>query len=177
MEKIQNLIAVLKQCIPQLDIAPLQSNTPENSEPLTVLDWLYQQLSAQNLMVYEEWNEYNGAIPELKTLSDLSIPVDPANFIFSAIEEIDWSTASIDPAEIVYLLPWLEHINFYLKPHAIRLVDLLPLENAYIIAVRDDETLLQKLHASLEAFDMGINERQPMDQQQVLADIRQMIAG
>ncbi|HBQ80512.1 MAG TPA: hypothetical protein DD850_14660, partial [Erwinia persicina] len=94
MEKIQNLIAVLKQSIPQLDIAPLQSNTPENSEPLTVLDWLYQQLSAQNLMVYEEWNEYNGAIPELKTLSDLSIAEDPANFIFSAIGEIDWSTAS-----------------------------------------------------------------------------------
>lgn len=177
MEKIQNLIAVLKLCIPQLDIAPLQSHTPENSEQLTVLDWLYQQLSAQSLMVYEEWSEYNGYIPELKTLSDLSIPEDAANFIFSAIEEIDWSTASMDPAEIVYSLPWLEHINFYLKPHAVRLVDLLPSENAYIIAVRDDETLLQKLHASLEAFDMGINERQPMDQQQVLADIRQMIAG
>jgi len=176
MEKIENLIITLKQCIPALDTAPLQSEKPLNDEQFTLLEWLYKHLSAQNLMVYEEWKEYTGDIPALKALSDLSMPEAPADFIFSAIEKIDWSTASIDPYEIAYFVPWLEHINFYLKPHALRLITLLPFENAYIFCVRDDEVLLQKLEASLQAFDMGIHDRQPMDQQQVLADIEQLIS-
>lgn len=74
MEKIENLIITLKQCIPALDTAPLQSEKPLNDEQFTLLEWLYKHLGAQNLMVYEEWKEYTGDIPALKALSDLSMP-------------------------------------------------------------------------------------------------------
>ncbi|WP_409306866.1 hypothetical protein [Pectobacterium sp. B1J-3] len=175
MEQIKNLVVTLEQCLPGLDIGPMLASLPESSEQGTVLDWLYEQLSEQGLMVYEEWGEYSGDIPELKPLSDLAISEDPAEFIFSLIEEIDWSTASVDPDELPYVMPWLEHINFYLKPYGVRLVDLLPFENAYILCLRDDETLLQKLHDQLNVLGMGINVRQSMDQEQVSAKINSLI--
>lgn len=174
MEKIGNVIAALEQCVPELDSAPLYASLPADIETFAVLGWLYQHLHEQNLMIYEEWNEYNGYVPELTPLAHLSLTEEPANFIFNQIEGIDWSTASIDPYELPYITPWLEHINFYLKPHQLRLVDLLPFENAYIFCVRDNEALLEQLDASLAALgvDISLNTRPAMDQQQVADAIR-----
>lgn len=177
MNPIENLTDALKACIPQLDSAPLLHNPPADGEQKTVLSWMYQHLSQQNLMAYEEWSEYNGAVPPLAPLASISLAEEPADYIFSLIEAIDWSTASLDPSELPYVLPWLEHINFYLKPHGLRLVDILPFENAYILCVRDDDALLQRLDAALAAVAMEINPRHAMDQQQASADIDALIAG
>lgn len=177
MERIKNLIAALELCIPELEIAPLYANLPVNTENDTVLEWLYQHLTEQNLMFYEEWKEYNGYIPELKPLANLTITEEPADFIFSLIEQIDWSTSVISSYELIYVIPWLEHINFYLKPHSVRLIDLMPFENAYILCVRDNEELLEVLNSSLEEFGISINERCMMDRQQVSDSIESMITG
>lgn len=176
MEQLKELITILKQCMPELDIAPLQDNLPECSTQGTVLNWLYEQLGKQGLIEYEEWTEYTGYLPDLKPLSALVISEDPASFIFSLIKKVDWSTANIDPYELPYIMPWLEHINFYLKPHGVRLVNLLPFENAYILCLRDDEVLLRKLDSCLETWGMGINEREAMDQPQVSACFDSLIA-
>jgi len=179
VKKIENLIARLGQCIPELNTAPLYANPPAEIEQLTVMNWLYQHLSEQQLMVYEKLTEYYGHLPELTPLANLSLPVDPADFIFTQIEGIDWSTAKVDPYELPYVTPWLEHINFYLKPHNLRLVDLLPFENAFIFCIQDDEALLQQLEDSLAALDIGIsiNTRPSMDQQQVADNIAAIISG
>lgn len=176
MEQIKNLITALQQCIPELETAPLYANLPVNIEQYSVLEWLYEHLAEQNLMVYEEWTEYSGYIPELKPLDNVFLSEEPADFIFTLIEKIDWSTASIDPYELPYIMPWFEHINFYLKPHGVRLVDLTPFENAYILCLRDDKESLEKLLSSLATFDIGINERHVMDQQQVSDNIESMIS-
>jgi len=177
MERINNLVTTLKLCIPELETAPLYASVPSDINQITALKWLYKNLSAQNLMVYEEWNEYSGYIPELTSLANLPLSEEPADFIFALIENIDWETADIDPYLLPYVMPWLEHINFYLQPHGVRLVDLLPFENAYIFCLRDDEVLLDKLHSALEMLDMGINDRQAMDQQQVSIAFESIISG
>lgn len=177
MEEIKKLIIALEHCIPGLDTAPLLANPPLSIEQGTVLDWLYEHLGEQNLMEYEEWSEYSGYLPELKPLSTLILPEDPAEFVFSLIEEIDWPTSNVDPYELPYVMPWFEHINFYLKPHGVKLVDLLPFENAYILCIRDDETALQDLQSSLQAFSMDINERDAMDRQQITAYIESLVSG
>jgi hypothetical protein len=89
MEQIQNLIKNLEQCTPGLDTTPLYADLPVRIEASAILDWLYKHLSVQSLMVYEEWKEYTGYIPELKPLANLSFPTQPADFIFSLIEGID----------------------------------------------------------------------------------------
>ena len=175
MKLIQNLIVTLEQCIPGLDVNPLSSTLPANTEQHTVLAWLYTHLSEQRLMTYKEWNEYSGDIPDLAPLAALSLTENAADLIYDQLEKIDWSTASIDPSELPYILPWLEHLNFYLQPSELRLVDMLPFENAYIFCVRDDEALLEKLNADLEAFGMGINARPAMDPQQVADEMMSMI--
>ncbi|WP_123349551.1 MULTISPECIES: hypothetical protein [unclassified Enterobacter] len=172
---IQNLIVTLEQCIPGLDVNPLSSALPASTEQHTVLAWLYTHLSEQRLMTYKEWNEYSGEIPDLAPLAALSLTENAADFIYGQLENIDWSAASIDPAELPYILPWLEHLNFYLQPSGLRLVDLLPFENAYIFCVRDDEALLEKLNADLQAFGIGINDRSAMDPQQVADEIASLL--
>ncbi|EPY5345301.1 hypothetical protein ACXDSS_004477 [Klebsiella quasipneumoniae] len=167
MNKVVNLIAAMGKCIPELDVAPLYANHPDNAEQLTILDWIYNHLKEQDLIEYAEWAEYNGYIPELKPLVKISLSEEPSNFIFSLIEKIDWSIANIDPFELPYVMPWLEHINHYLKPHNLRLVDLLPFENPYFICIKDDAVLLQELCSALEVYDIDINSRSAMDQRQV----------
>lgn len=109
MEQIQSLIVALGQCIPELNTDSMQASLPENSQQLTVLTWMYNHLSGQGLISYEEWNEYSGYIPTLKPLSNLVISEDPADFIFSLIEDIDCSVDSIDPFEMPHLMPWINN--------------------------------------------------------------------
>lgn len=177
MDQIKDFITVLGKCIPDLDTAPLNANAPESAAQGDVLEWLYEHLSEQGLMAYEEWSEYTGYIPELKSLEKVTFTDEPSAYIFSLIEDIDWSTAELDPYELPYILPWLEHINAYLQLQGLRLINLLPFENAYIMCVRNDEHVLQELETHLEKFEMGINMRDAMDQQQVSAELKSLLTG
>lgn len=177
MDDLKDLIHALKNSIPELDPDPLYASVPTTLEPETVLDWLYDSLSAQHLMVYEEWTEYTGYLPALKPLASVSLPVDPSEYLFTLIENINWSEAEIEPWDLPYIMPWLEHINHYLSPQGIRLVDILPFENAYIICLKNDDALIQQLHACLQKLGMGINMRSPMNQQQVLTYIESTLSG
>lgn len=177
MANIHDLISNLEQCMPGLDVVPLYANNPESTGVYSIIDWLYKHLSSQGLMVYEEWSEYSGYVPELKSLDKIMFSAEPADYIFSIIQKIDWTSVSIDPIELPYCMPWLEHINYYLKPHHLRLVDILPFDNAYMICLNDDEELIQKLDMYLELFGMNINIRAPLDQQQVSTTINSIISG
>jgi len=88
-------------------------------------------------------------LPELKPLLMAILAGESSDFISSLISDIDWSIADIDPYEFQSLIPWLEHINFYLKPDGVRLVDLLPFENAYVLCICDDDASLQQLRNCL----------------------------
>ena len=126
MERVDTLINILGKCVPELNTAPLYANLPAATDQISIVDWMYEHLSEQGLMVYEEWKEYFGHVPELKVLSEITFSEEPADFVYSLIEKIDWSTATIDPFEITYSVPWLEYINHFLAPEKLRLVDLWP---------------------------------------------------
>ncbi|MEQ4923189.1 hypothetical protein [Proteus hauseri] len=175
METIDELIAVLEQAVPELDAQALRENIPESDAQEDVLNWLYESLSAQGLMDYVEWTEYFGEIPELKSLEQISLSESPSALILSQVENIEWAEVSADPYMLPYELPYLEHINHFLTEKGLRLVDLTPLENGYIFCIHDDEELIEKLNSVLNIFEMGINEREPMDKSQTLEYIDSLI--
>lgn len=146
MKKNITLIDVHKLCIPELYTHTLIKDLPEHTEIVNLVDWLNKRLSEQQLIDYIEWKEYNGYIPNIKPLTSLSVPHDADEYIFTLIENINWSTASIAPYLLPYVQPLFEHINSCLQPHGVRLVHLKPFENAYILYMRDDDALMEQLH-------------------------------
>jgi hypothetical protein len=138
-----------------------------------VLDWLYENLSEQGLMVYEEWKEYAGWIPQIKLLNDLSLDEANTQFMFQLLENAD----ELDCFDLVYSMPYLEFINHHLRPHNLRLVDLMPFENAYIFCVNDDDERIAGLNECLEAAGMGVNPRKPMSKEQAIAYINEQLQG
>jgi hypothetical protein len=177
MQEIDNLIDALARCVPLLDPRPLRAQRPPGSAQLDVLHWLADQLGQQGLVVYEEWKEYFGGVPALRPLAGLDLSACNVNFVIDLMQDVDWSQASIDPSMLQYELPFLEHINSALKPHGLRLVDLLPFENAYILCVKDDEAALGELDRCLQAFDMRINPREALDDEGARAHIDALLAG
>lgn len=175
METIEELISVLELAVPELDAQALRENLPESDAQEDVLNWLYESLSAQGLMDYVEWTEYFGDIPDLKSLEQISLPESPSALILSQVESIDWDEVSVDPYMLPYELPYLEYINHFLTEKGLRLVDLTPFENAYIFCIRDDEEIMEKLDGALNIFEMGINEREPMDKEETKDYIRSLI--
>ncbi len=175
METIEELISVLELAVPELDAQALRENLPESDAQEDVLNWLYESLSAQGLMDYVEWTEYFGDIPDLKSLEHISLPESPSALILSQVENIDWDEVSVDPYMLPYELPYLEYINHFLTDKELRLVDLTPFENAYIFCIRDDEEIMEKLDGALNIFEMGINEREPMDREETKDYIRSLI--
>lgn len=175
METIEELISALELAVPELDAQVLRENLPESDAQEDVLNWLYESLSAQGLMDYVEWTEYFGDIPDLKSLEHISFPESPSALILSQIENIDWDEVSVDPYMLPYELPYLEYINHFLTEKGLRLVDLTPFENAYIFCIRDDEDIMEKLDGALNIFEMGINEREPMDKEETKDYIRSLI--
>lgn len=175
METIEELISVLELAVPELDAQVLRENLPESDAQEDVLNWLYESLSAQGLMDYVEWTEYFGDIPDLKSLEYISFPESPSALILSQVENIDWDEVSVDPYMLPYELPYLEYINHFLTEKGLRLVDLTPFENAYIFCIRDDEEIMEKLDGALNIFEMGINEREPMDKEETKDYIRSLI--
>lgn len=84
--------------------------------------------------------------------------------------EIDWDnidpmTAEIDYFMIPYLLPYIEHINFYLQQYKLRLGDLAPFENAYIFCIHDDLQSMTQLNEALKLFEIELCEHDALDQQ------------
>ncbi len=175
METIEELISALELAVPELDAQVLRENLPESDAQEDVLNWLYESLSAQGLMDYVEWTEYFGDIPDLKSLEHISFPESPSALILSQVENIDWDEVSVDPYMLPYELPYLEYINHFLTEKGLRLVDLTPFENAYIFCIRDDEEIMEKLDGALNIFEMGINEREPMDKEETKDYIRSLI--
>lgn len=175
METIEELINALELAVPELDAQALRENLPESDAQEDVLNWLYESLSAQGLMDYVEWTEYFGDIPDLKSLEQISLSESPSALILSQVENIDWDEVSIDPYMLPYELPYLEYINYFLTEKGLRLVDLTPFENAYILCIRDDEEIIEKLDGALNIFEMGINEREPMDREETKDYIRSLI--
>lgn len=169
MNEVDNLLIALKKCMPLLDCTPLHVSPALSPGQEDIINWLYKHLNQQGLMVYEEWKEYFGWLPELSPLSTIILPADPAGYIFSFLEKVDQSMAAVHASELIYTIPWLEHINFYLKSHEIRVVDILPFENAFILCIQDDDASMQQLSICLRAFDMDINTREPLDQSQTSA--------
>lgn len=175
METIEELISALELAVPELDAQALRENLPESDAQEDVLNWLYESLSAQGLMDYVEWTEYFGDIPDLKSLEQISLSESPSALILSQVENIDWDEVSVDPYMLPYELPYLEYINHFLTEKGLRLVDLTPFENAYIFCIRDDEEIMEKLDGALNIFEMGINEREPMDREETKDYIRSLL--
>jgi len=164
MDSIELLIDALASCVPGLDDRPLREDPPENTDRTTVLDWLYDHLEEQGLMVYEEWKEYFGDVPELRPLEGIDFSAFDNVFVIGLVKEIDWS--QVDCFFMPNDMPFLEYINSFLVGHGLRLVNLLPFENAYIFCVKDDAEQLDRLDQCLEAFGMNLEIRDPLDQEQ-----------
>ncbi|NTX26647.1 hypothetical protein HT746_05750 [Burkholderia pyrrocinia] len=178
MNDINELIDVLALCVPQLDPAPLRAELPASTEQDDVLDWFADHLEAQQLLVYEEWKEYFGHVPELRPLSGIDLSQFDDGFVVGLVSDIDWE--SVDPMvvdSVPYELPYLEYINSALHPHGLRLVDLLPFENAYIFCVKDDDAQLDRLRECLKKFDMDIVDRRALDREGAKARLDAILAA
>ncbi|MCP3025226.1 hypothetical protein [Cupriavidus basilensis] len=176
MENINKLTEILALCVPQLDPSPLRAAPPASTDRSDVLAWFANHLEQQGLLAYEEWKEYFGHVPALQSLSGIDFAGYDDGFIVSLIEDVDFPDAET-AYTLQYELPFLEHINSILQPQGLRLVDLLPFENAYIFCVKDDEDQLRQLSKCLQAFDMDINERSAMNQQQAMARLGALLGN
>lgn len=171
MDTLDELISLLEQTVPELDVQALRENLPASDSQEDMIEWLYNSLHAQGLMDYVEWKEYFGELPDLKPLESLESAFfieSPCGAVLEKMGNIDWDHLTIDPHMLPYEMPFLECINYYLADKNLRLVDLTPFENAYILCVHDNEELIDKLDSGLRAFDIGLNRRDPMDQEQAL---------
>jgi hypothetical protein len=177
MSSFGKLIDQLIISVQQLNPAPLRDSLPESKDQYAVLEWLYENLSEQKLMVYEEWKEYTGWIPEIKLLADLPLSDVDTGFMFELLEKMGDSDCEVDYSELLYGMPYLEFINHHLKMHQLRLVDLLPFENAYIFCVNDDDEQIASLDECLKQAGIRLNPREPMDKQQAIAHISQLLKG
>ncbi|OQV32006.1 hypothetical protein [Serratia marcescens] len=176
MRSIEQLIEVLALCVPQLDQKPLRAGMPESNEQSDVLDWLFENLEQQGLLVYEEWKEYFGDVPELLPLSTIDFSAFDSEYVVSLVDDLDEEQLSPELAfSLPYELPYLEYLNAYLRDHGLRVVDLLPFENAYMLAVKDDELLLERLSGCLQAFGMEVNPRDALDEQQAKAYLERLL--
>jgi len=173
MSIIDKLIDQLAVSVPQLDPEPLRDNPPEDEDD--VLEWLYESLQEQNLMVYEEWKEYFGEVPRIKSLNNLPLEDADSSFMFQLLSGV-MSDCGMGYDSLTYDMPYLEFINHHLKPHKLRLVDL-AFENAYIFCVNDDDEEIARLHECLKKAGIGLHPRGAMDEQQATAHIQQLLRG
>jgi hypothetical protein len=175
MFSFSKLIDQLVISVPQLNPTLLRDSVPESEDQYAVLEWLYESMSAQKLMVYEEWKEYGGWIPQIKLLADLPLGEADNSFMFELLGKAGDSGYEIDYSALLYEMPYLESINHHLKTHKLRLVDLLPFENAYIFCVNDNDEQIASLNECLTQVGIHLNPRQPMDKQQATACIDQLL--
>lgn len=178
MNHVEELIDALALCLPQLDPEPLLADAPADANQLGVLRWMSRHLQQQNLLAYEEWTEYFGEIPDLRPLSGIDFSTYDSTFIPALLQGVDWEEADAELAyTLPYELPYLEHINGLLRSHELRLVDLLPFENAYILCVTDDAKKIDRLSQCLQQFEMGINRRDGLDPSQVETYVKELLGS
>ena len=173
----EDLIAALADCIPGADVSDFANDWPQDANQGAVLDWLYGHLEPQGLMVYEEWKEYFGEPPELRPLAAVDFSSFDNSFLFDALSEIDWDSA--DPMlalSMPYELPYLEYLNHFLAPRGLRLLTLLPFENAYIFCAHDDDDKIERLGQCLQTFEMEINTHDALDKEQALEYIESLVS-
>ncbi|MGU2316238.1 hypothetical protein ACSEV1_29375 [Pseudomonas aeruginosa] len=178
MRSVEKLIEVLELCVPQLDPEPLRANMPASDEQSDVLDWMLEHLEQQELCVYEEWKEYFGHVPELRPLSAIDFSAFDSEYIVGLVEDVD--EEQLTPEQVLsipYEMPYLEYLNAYLCEHGLRVVDLLPFENAFMLAVKDDEPLLERLSHCLQAFGMDVNPRGALNGQEAKAHFEKLLTA
>ena len=175
---VEKLIKALELCIPMLDPAPLRHDTPKETGQSDILQWLYEHLGQQDLMVYDEWKEYFGHVPDLDPLAAIDFSGFDSEYVVGIAGDIDEEDI---PPELMYAMPYempyLEYLNSFLKNHGLRVVYLLPFENAYMIAVKDDPQLLDQFSECLRAFEMDINRRNAMNEQEVKAHLDRLLSS
>ena len=155
-----NLVAQLKVCMPDLDVNQLLSQKPpsafydEYGSKSTVLYWLYDGLSAQDLIEYQEWKEYWGDLPKLKPLQGLALEYYPQSLqnALDATGEVDFM-ADLEPT--VYI----ESMNHHLKPHGLQIISFAG-ENLYLLCVQNNDAQIKKLAnmLSLAGIDIVTHE-------------------
>ncbi|MFJ1301689.1 hypothetical protein ACILG0_17125 [Pseudomonadota bacterium AL_CKDN230030165-1A_HGKHYDSX7] len=178
MASIESLIDVLVRCVPGLDPAPLWASPPVSTAQLDVLNWITGNLQPQGLLAYEEWKEYFGHVPDLRPLSAIDMTAFDSGYVIGIAGDIDEERLTPELAySLPYELPYLEYMNAYLRGHGLRVVDLLPFENAFMLAVKDDESLLEQLALSLRPFGMDVHTRAALDEEGVQAYVEQLLSG
>lgn len=171
------LTDALAQCMPDIDIQLLRATAPASMDQIDVLGWLYEGLNKQQLMEYEEWKEYSGWVPSLKPLKDVVLAGDPAAHIWNVVSNFDVDQLAISASLAQYFYPWMEHINYYLKPYHLKVVSLSPIENAYFFCVRDNNVALDQLEQSLAPFEMGINRHTALGPQETAEYLHALLRG
>jgi TPR repeat protein len=167
-QKVTDLINALTQCLPQFDPAPMLANPPEDEDAL--LDWMTGHLGQQGLHDYWEWKEYWGELPELRPLAGLDLAAFNERFVWDTMESLDGFAAIVWPGEA----PFIEYINSFLVVHGLRLIDLLPFENAHILCVKDDAAALEQLERALAEFNMTFDRRDALDEEGVRTYIKNL---
>jgi hypothetical protein len=178
MSKVNKLIDALALCLPQFNPLPMLENPPANADDqYQVLHWMYDHLKDQGLMEYVEWKEYFGELPELSPLADMDFSAFNDEFVMDTL--IDMAEGKEDEDEGGFLMqetPYLEYMNSFLINHGLRLIDLLPFENAYILCVKNDLAALEQLENALSAFKMSIDMRDALDEAGIRARLESLVA-
>ncbi len=160
-EACRQLVAQLHICLPELDPEPLLASLPETD----VLSWLYDTLSAQELMDYAEWKEYWGDLPELRVLDDIDLDAYDPQALIDLLEKHGYPSWPED-------VPYFEYQNHFLKKHGRRLLTLAA-ENLHILCLRDDPDAIAKLEQCLKACGIHLIDYPPLTLRQCAKAIRE----
>ena len=158
----RRLVAQLQSCLPELDAAPLLANLPESSDE--VMSWLYDELSAQELMGYAEWKDYWGDLPELRVFGDIDMSAYDPQAVIDLVEKHGFPSG---PEEI----PYFEYQNHFLKKHGRRMLTLAE-ENIHMFCVRDDPDAISTLDQCLKEFGIRVIDHPPLTLRQCAKAIK-----
>lgn len=160
-EACRQLVAQLHICLPELDPEPLLASLPETD----VLSWLYDTLSAQELMDYAEWKEYWGDLPELRVLDNIDLDAYDPQALIDLLEKHGYPSWPED-------VPYFEYQNHFLKKHGRRLLTLAA-ENLHILCVRDDPDAIVKLEQCLKTCGLHLIDYPPLSLRQCAKAIKE----
>lgn len=165
-EACRRLVAQLQICLPELDPEPLLARLPENADD--ILSWLYDTLSAQELMDYAEWKEYWGDLPELRPLNEIDLDAYDPQALIDLLEKHGYPAWPED-------VPYFEYQNHFLKKHGRRLLTLAA-ENIHVLCVRNDPDAIAQLEQELKALGLCLIDYPPLTLRQCASAIREAAA-
>jgi ankyrin repeat protein len=161
----RRLVAQLQRCMPELDAEAMLATSLGEDGGVTVLDWLYDGLKAQDLMCYEEWKEYWGDLPVLQPLEDIDLQEFSAQPLLDLMEKDGYPSFPDDP-------PYFEYQSHFLKRHGLRMLTL-AYENIYMLCVRDDAAEIGKLDSLLAEAGIALVDHAPMNLKQCARALKQ----